>query len=139
MRRKPFTPALTAGICGLLLLEAAHFFWLSWSFAELFRGAANVSASDPLPAAVWTYTAEGAALAALAVLYLWNLWGTRRWFIVIAGVSLVYGVWLFSQNYPVMFAWSGAFRGDLVAVEALSGVGFAAVGVLGILARATSS
>jgi hypothetical protein len=139
MNAKPFTRILTAGICGLLLLEAAHFFWLSWSFAELFRAAANVSASDPLPDAVWTYAAEGCTLTVLALLYLWNLWDIRRWFVVIAGVSLVYGIWLFSQNYPVMFAWSGAFHGDVIAVEALSGVGFAGLGVLGLLARAKSS
>lgn len=115
-----------------LLVQACLYFEFAYSFTVIFRGARNVLPSDPLPSIVWWYVAAGCVFAALGVIYLFDLARIRRWFVLLAVVSLAYGIWGYQQSSQILLSWSGMLHGDLVALEAASSVVFCALGIAGV-------
>jgi hypothetical protein len=131
--RELINASLFLAIFALLLTEAFFYFETAYSLASIFRGARNVGPSDPLPGFVWWYVAAGLALFGLAVVYLFNGIRIRRWFVLVALLSLAYGIVGYRQSSQVLLSWSGIFRGDLVALGAASAVVFCALGIAGVL------
>jgi hypothetical protein len=119
----------------LLTLEGVYFFWFSYAIAHLFRSAPNIRSSDALPGAVWSNAFWGTVLLMLAVVYFVDPWRLSRRLAPLGLAALAYGIWSVSSAYPLMMSLSGAFRGDAVALIVLSGFGFIAMGVSGILVR----
>jgi hypothetical protein len=128
---------LAAATAVLLTLESIYFLWFGYALARLFRGARNVSPSDPLPEAVWTNAAIGVALVGFAVLYARST-AIRRWAFLPGIAAVLYGCWGAWSGYPLMASPWSAFEGDAIALGVLSGVGFAAIGVLMLLERLSS-
>lgn len=130
---------VTWAVSSLLLLEGLSFFWSGYAVARIFRGATNVDASAPLPPGVWTDVIVGAVLIALGAAYAADVGRVRQMFLPIAALALVYGGWALWSGYQIMFSLSAALEGDLVALGSLSGIGFLAIGVLGLLGARAST
>ncbi len=131
--RELVNASLVLAIFALLLTEAFFYFATAYALASIFRGARNVGPSDPLPGFVWWHVTAGLALFGLAVAYVFNVIRIRQWFVLLALLSLAYGIVGYRQSSQVMLSWSGIFHGDLVALGAASAMVFCALGIAGVL------
>src|ERR1700687_3983648 len=107
----------TALVFVLLLLQALILSEEADSFAVIVRGASNVSASDPLPGFVWWYAGVAFLFVVAAIVYVVTPARIRRWFVVLAVLSFVYGIHAYQLSSSLLLSWSGIFRGDIVALE----------------------
>jgi hypothetical protein len=133
MNRKTLEKISTAFVFVLLVLQAIIFFEEAHSFALIFRGAQNVSTSDPLPEFFWRYVSAACLFLLLAIAYVLAPMRIRQWFIVLAGLSFVYGIRAYQQSSSILLSWSGIFHGDIVALGAASAVVFCGLGFAGFL------
>ena len=131
--RTRIAPAVRVAITILLALEGVYFLWFGFGLARLVRGAQNASAGDALPPAFWGNMLSAALCVFAAAAYFVNLGGCRRWVAPPAIAALAYGVWGVWTGYPLVTSLSSAFAGDAVAAQVLSGFGFMAIGLLGLL------
>ena len=121
-----------AAIVALLALEGLYFLWFAYVLARLFRGASN-SASVAMPSAVWTNGTLGVMLVFFAVASATDLGGFRRCLRPLAVMALGYGAWCIWSGFPLMTSFTAALQGDVVALGVWSGIGFVAIGGLGLV------
>ena len=100
----------------------------------MILGAQNVTATGPMPPALWWNVLVGVLCGGAGVAYALSE-TFRGSFVPLAVLSIVYGTWSASSSYPLMMSLIGALHGDAIAIAVLSGVAFVLVGVLHLATR----
>src|ERR1051325_10326247 len=113
----------------LLIGEGLYFFWLAYIIGRLFSEAFGILA---VPTGVWISSAKGVILFLLAT-YIINKGKIARWFIPLALILLVYGLWGAWTASTILRSPFGLLEGDVTALEFVSSIGFIGIGFLSLL------
>ena len=122
----------------LLILEAAYRAFTSYAWTKLYMYASGSSRSieDFIAKGFATSVAWDALVSVFLVIIGINcIAGERRICAIVSWASpliLIYGAWVSVNSTPAIMSWMGVLQGDQVALSALAGIIFCAIGLLGL-------